>query len=162
MLIRSILRWKTALALKRSCNFSRAKIERINTVARHVLLHSLVPHPLRDRPIRTGSGVLVPTGSADMGRETVYTLHSYIWGLWDQSTSDRHANPGMHLGRIPSRQINYRVRSKGCSVLEKKKNIYILIIQLRMSNIVTITPKQRHNQAKSFEIIKCHYCTGGE
>ena len=39
MLIRSILRWKTALALKRSCNFSRAKIERINTVARHVLLH---------------------------------------------------------------------------------------------------------------------------
>ena len=25
-------------ALKRSCNFSRAKIERINTVARHVLL----------------------------------------------------------------------------------------------------------------------------
>ena len=38
MLIRSILRWKTALALKRSCNLSRAKIERINTVARHVLL----------------------------------------------------------------------------------------------------------------------------
>ena len=37
MLIRSILRWKTALALKRSCNFSRVKIERINTAARHVL-----------------------------------------------------------------------------------------------------------------------------
>ena len=35
MLIRSILRWKNC-ALKRSCNFSRAKIERINTVARHV------------------------------------------------------------------------------------------------------------------------------
>ena len=31
---------KTALALKRSCNFSRAKIERINTVARHVLLQN--------------------------------------------------------------------------------------------------------------------------
>ena len=44
MLIRSILRWKTALALKRSCNFSRAKIERINTVARHVLLHNHQPH----------------------------------------------------------------------------------------------------------------------
>ena len=40
MLIRSILRWKTAPALKRSCNFSRAKIERINTVARHVLLQN--------------------------------------------------------------------------------------------------------------------------
>ena len=40
MLIRSILRWKTALALKRSCIFSRAKIERINTVARHVLLQN--------------------------------------------------------------------------------------------------------------------------
>ena len=40
MLIRSILRWKTALALKLSCNFSRAKIERINTVARHVLLQN--------------------------------------------------------------------------------------------------------------------------
>ena len=38
MLIRLILRWKTALALKRSCNFSREKIERIKTVARHVLL----------------------------------------------------------------------------------------------------------------------------
>ena len=35
----TILRWKTALALKRSCNFSREKIERINTVVRHVLLH---------------------------------------------------------------------------------------------------------------------------
>ena len=32
---------KAALALKRSCNFSRAKIERISTVARHVLLHNL-------------------------------------------------------------------------------------------------------------------------
>ena len=29
----------------------------------------------------------------------------------------------MHLGWIPSRQINYRVHSKGCSVLEKKKYI---------------------------------------
>ena len=40
MLIRSIFAGKTALALKRSCNFSRAKIERINTVARHVLLQT--------------------------------------------------------------------------------------------------------------------------
>ena len=32
---------KIALAMKRSCNFSRAKIERINTVARHVLLHAM-------------------------------------------------------------------------------------------------------------------------
>ena len=46
MLIRSILRWKTALALKRSCNFSRAKIERINTVARHVLLHDITLYQL--------------------------------------------------------------------------------------------------------------------
>ena len=45
MLIRSILRWKTALALKRSCNFSRAKIERINTVARHVLLQKNIILP---------------------------------------------------------------------------------------------------------------------
>ena len=48
MLIRSILRWKTALALKRSCNFSRAKIERTNTVARHVLLHTLLQYQPRD------------------------------------------------------------------------------------------------------------------
>ena len=39
VLIRSIFAWeKTAIALKCSCNFFHAKIEWINTVARHVLL----------------------------------------------------------------------------------------------------------------------------
>ena len=48
VLICLILQWKTALALKRSCNFSRAKIERINTVARHVLLHGQPTHTLNE------------------------------------------------------------------------------------------------------------------
>ena len=45
MLIRSIFAGKTALALKRTCSFSSAKIERINTVARHVLLHNSIENP---------------------------------------------------------------------------------------------------------------------
>ena len=68
--------------------------------------------------------------------------------------------PGHAFGMNPepSNQLSCSLERLQC--FGEKKNI--LIIQHRMSNIVTITPKQRHNQAKSFEIIKCHYCTGGE
>ena len=131
----------------------------VNCQEFHAYYVSLVPHPLRDRPIRTRHSLfLIPTGSADMGRETVYTRHSYEFCgtslpqtgmqtracIWDESRAVR----------------SIIVFARKVAVFWRKKNI--LIIQHRMSNIFTITPKQRHNQAKYFEIIKCHYCIGGE
>ena len=43
-LIRSILRWKNCTCAEALVQFFRAKIERINTVARHVLLHAQMVH----------------------------------------------------------------------------------------------------------------------
>ena len=41
VLIRSILRWKNCTCAEALVPFSRAKIERINKVARHVVIHTL-------------------------------------------------------------------------------------------------------------------------
>ena len=50
MLIRSILCWKNCTRAEALVHISRAKIERINTVARHVLLQGcfIVPRPVTD------------------------------------------------------------------------------------------------------------------